>query len=236
MKLLGVYNIAILLATLPAQGFGTITTQIIFPLFSRVYNEGSDLAAAYRRYRWPLLVLGGWATAGLVGGGPTVVRLFYDNRYEDAGWMLQMMAIGSWFGVLLENTNSPALLARGLARWTAAGSAGKLVGLVVLLPIGYAVAGFPGAVAGAAGAEFVRYAISALAVRRQGMLGLDQDGLLTLTTAGASLGGWLAATVVRQRGWPVAVEAVAVFLAVSLAWLPLAFPLVAHRRSKRSLD
>ena len=125
MKLLGVYNIAIILATLPAQGLGNITTKIIFPLFSRVYNEGSDLAAAYRSGRWPLLVLGGWATAGLVGGGPTVVRLFYDNRYEEAGWMLQIVAMGSWFGVLLENTNGAALLARGLARWTAAGSGGK---------------------------------------------------------------------------------------------------------------
>ena len=165
-----------------------------------------------------------------------MVRLLYDNRYEGAGWMLQIVAMGSWFGVFLEITNGIALLARGLARWTAAGSAGKLVGMIVLIPIGYAVAGFPGAVAGSAGAELIRYVISALAARRQGLHGLDQDVLLTLITAGASLVGWLAATVVRQRGWPVAVEAVAVFLAVSLAWLPLALPFVAHRRSKRSLD
>ena len=57
MKLLGVYSIAIILATLPAQGLGTMTAKIVFPLFSRVYNEGGDLAAAYRRIRWPLLVL-----------------------------------------------------------------------------------------------------------------------------------------------------------------------------------
>lgn len=226
---LGVYGIAVMLAQMPAMGVGTLSGRIVFPLFSRVHNEGGNLGAAYRRVRWPLLMLGGWATAGLLAGGPTIVRLMYDDRYIEAGWMLQIVALGTWFGVLLEGTNGAALLARGLARWTAAGSAAKLIGLVVLVPVGHVIAGFPGAVAGAAAAELLRYVVSAYAAHGQRFRALDQDALLTGVVLTSGVLGWLAAGAVRHRRWPEPVEAAVVFIAVTVVWLPLAVRLIAQR-------
>jgi O-antigen/teichoic acid export membrane protein len=226
----GVYNIAVMLAAFPAMGLGTLSARIMFPLFSRLHNEGGDLPAAYRRTRWPLLLICAWATAGLLAGGPTIVRIIYDDRYLAAGWMLQIAVLGSFFGVLLEGTNGSALLARGLARWTAAGSAAKVVGLCVLIPVGFAVAGFPGAVAGAAAAELARYVVSVYAAHDQGFRGLDQDGLLSVVVLGSGLLGYLAARAVQRLGWPELLEAVVVFVVVSVCWLPLALPIIARRR------
>jgi O-antigen/teichoic acid export membrane protein len=229
LERLGVYSVAIMLAALPAQGLGTMARKVLFPLWSRVHDEGGDLGASYRRARWPLLVLGGWITAGLVAGGPTVVRLLYDDRYREAGWMLPVIAVGGWFGVLLENTNGMALLARGLARWTAAGSAAKLVGLYTLIPAGFLLGGLRGALVGIAAAELGRYAVSSFAARSQGLRALDQDGLLTLLLALSSVGGWLVAAAARGHGAPVALEAAAVFVVVSLLWAPLWLPLLRAR-------
>jgi O-antigen/teichoic acid export membrane protein len=233
---LGVYSIAVMLASFPAMGLGTLTGKIVFPLFSRVHNEGGDLPAAYRRVRWPLLMLSGWASAGLIAGGPTIVRLIYDDRYLEAGWMLQIVAVGAWFGVLLEGTNGSALLARGLARWTAAGSGGKLLGLVAFIPLGHALAGFPGAVAGAAAAELLRYLISLYAAQGQRFRALDQDALLTAVVLGSGILGWFAGGAVRQRGFPQLAEAAVVFAAVSAAWLPLGLPFLARRRPCPGID
>ena len=38
-------------------------------------------------------------------GGPAAVRLLYDERYREAGWIVQLLALGSWFAVL-EVTNT----------------------------------------------------------------------------------------------------------------------------------
>jgi hypothetical protein len=146
--------------------------------------------------------------------------------------MLQVVATGVWFGVLLEGTNGAALLAKGLARWTAAGSAGKLIGMLVLIPVGFVASGFPGALVGLAAAEMFRYAISAFAVRRQGLRGLRQDASITAMVGITSSIGWLSARWIRGAGVPVALEATAVFLLVTAGWAPLAAPLLRRGRER----
>jgi O-antigen/teichoic acid export membrane protein len=231
---LGVLAIAMNLASLPSQALQTLMSKIVFPLFSHVHNDAGDFVATFRRIRWKILVLGGWSLSGLLAGGPSAVRLLYDNRYADAGWMLQIVVAGAWFGTLLENSNGVALLARGLARWTAAGCAGKLVGMIIAIPLGYLLGGFPGALAGSAIAELLRYAISSYAIARQKLRSLDQDLILTATVAASSLIGWLAARAARVEGAPRVVEAAVVFVVVSAIWAPLAWPLLRRKRAEVS--
>ena len=60
---------------------GRATHGIIFPVYSRFHQKGSEMLPIYRNARLPLLVIGGWATAGIVAGGPTIIELLYDPRY-----------------------------------------------------------------------------------------------------------------------------------------------------------
>ena len=101
---------------------------------------------------------------------------------------------------MLESTNGAALLARGESHWVAASSTGKLVGMLVLIPVGYALGGFPGAVMGLAASEVLRYAVSAFAVGRAGLRGWPQEQKLTAWVIATSAVGWLSARLGDQGG------------------------------------
>jgi hypothetical protein len=155
----------------------------------------------------------------LIGGGPVAIDLVYDEGYADAGWMVQLAALSAWLGTP-EAANSAAVLARGKPVWLAIGNAGKLAGMCTLIPLGFWLGDFPGALAGYTASELFRYVLSSLAVHRLGLSALPQDGGYSLVVAVASLAGWFAASAVARLGSPVFGQAIAVFVAVSLVWLP----------------
>ncbi len=232
LTMLGVYSVGALIATMPAVAIGRMASSVFFPVYSRVANSGQDLQPVFTRVRRPVLLLSGWMIAGLAGGGTAAVRLLYDQRYDQAGWIVQCLALASWFTVL-EATNGSVLLARGEAHWTAASSAAKLLGMLALIPLGFAAGGFPGAVVGLASAEILRYVVSAVAVKRAGLQGWPQDLRLTgwvLASAGL---GWLAALLAERAGWPPLAGAGLVLVAVTLAWGPLGFAHLAKARARR---
>ena len=69
--------------------------------------------------RLPLLIAGGAIVSGMIAGGPLIVRILYDSRYWEAGWILQFLSVAAWFQIL-ESTNGAALLAMGHTHWKAA--------------------------------------------------------------------------------------------------------------------
>jgi O-antigen/teichoic acid export membrane protein len=235
LAMLGVYSVGSMIATMPATALGRMASSVYFPVYSRVHNSGRDLGSAFASVRRPALVLAGWMIAGLGGGGAAAVNLLYDERYAQAGWILQLLALGSWFTVL-ESTNSAALMARGQAHWVAASNAGKLAGMVVLIPIGFAWGGFPGAVAGLAASDLFKYAVSAVAATRAGLRGWPQDVRLTVWVFASAALGWRVTVSLQASGvsrWSVAL---AVFVAVTLAWVPLGASLLRARRRLARLE
>lgn len=230
LAVLGVYSVGVMIATLPAEALGRMASGVFFPVYSRVRNSGQDLGPVFRRVRRPLLLLAGWMIAGLAGGGTAAVRLLYDDRYDSAGWIVQLLAFASWFTVL-ESTNGAALLARGESHWSAACSAAKLLGMLVLIPVGYGLGGFPGAVTGLAASEIFRYAVSAFAATRAGLKGWPQELKLTAWVLATSGVGWLTVNLAERGGLSQPAVAALVFCSVTLAWAPLALPLLTRSRA-----
>ena len=221
LSMLGVFGVGALIATLPSEVLSRMATGVLFPAFSGIRNAGSDLGAVFARVRRLPLVVAAWMIAGLAGGGRVAVELLYDERYAEAGWIVQVVALGSWFAVL-ESTYGAGLLACGQSKWTAASGAAKLAGMLCLIPLGFSVAGFFGAVVGLALSEIAPYAVSARGASGEGLKAWKQDLALTtwmLITAG--LAG-LTAAFVQPQGWPAAAAAAAVLLLVTLLWTPVA--------------
>jgi O-antigen/teichoic acid export membrane protein len=238
MSMLGVYSIATIWSTFPTQILAHVFQSVLFPMLSRVYNEGGDVGAAYRDMRAPWMIAAGWLTACLLSGGPTLIRFLYDERALAAGPILQVLCVGTWF-LALEMSNGSALLAEGKPKWVAAGSAAKLVGMVVLIPAGLALHGFSGAVAGFAASEIFRYAISVWGAARSRLRGYRQDLAATALIAATTLLGLAARTATRHflhlSDHPRAaalLEGTAICLVVSAAWLII---LQAYRRSRATL-
>jgi O-antigen/teichoic acid export membrane protein len=188
LALLGVYSIATTWVGVSDALATRIFRSVLFPVMSRLNGEKRELSASFLRIRKPWLLMCGCATACLVAGGPTLIRLLYDAKAEDAGWIIQTLAGGSWL-IVLANSNTDALLAIGAPKWIAAGNGAKLVALLILIPIGFWLFGFRGAVAGLAGSEAVRYLVTVIGTRRHKLAGFAQDIRLSVIVVLTSLIG-----------------------------------------------
>ncbi|MCA9537089.1 MAG: oligosaccharide flippase family protein [Myxococcales bacterium] len=242
---LGVYYIGVVIATIPSEALSRLSMQIIFPVYARIRERDGNFRAVFESIRTPLMVLAGWAFAGLIAGGPTAVDLLYDDRYLEAGWAVQILAAGGWV-LVLGNTYGAALLAADLPRGVAAGSFAKVLAMAGFIPLGFylgeaqgAGLGFPGAVLGYAVAEAVRYVVCTAACRELELTGVPNDLRLSVVVAvtgglGALFEAWLRAAEVH-----VVLRAALIALVVTLAWLPLGLPLLrarlALRRERRAL-
>ena len=220
LGMLGVYGIGMMIAQLPQMALGQAALSLLFPIYSRVHNAGGDLASVFRRVRLATLAAGGWMLSGLVAGGSAAVELLYDERYVDAGWIVQVLAIGAWF-YTLETSNGAGLLALGRPKWVAAANGGKLVGMLVLIPLGFAQAGFPGAVCGLALAEVLKYVVSAFGTSRAGLPGRLQDLGTTALLIGAAHLGWIAERAVAAGGGSPLLRSLTVAGVSTLVFLPL---------------
>jgi O-antigen/teichoic acid export membrane protein len=196
LELLGVYGIAAALGSLPSQAVQRLASSVLFPAYSR-RQERDDFKRIFWRGRLPVMLVGAALVSGLAACGPFLVRVLYDARYVQAGPILQYLAAAAWFQTL-EATNGAALLAVGKVRWMAWGNAAKLAGMLLLLPLGFHLGGFPGALLGLVLCDVVKYATSAVGAARCGLSGVGFDTLLSLATAGVAVGsfamGGLAAT------------------------------------------
>jgi O-antigen/teichoic acid export membrane protein len=236
VALLGVYSIALTVSMVPTQAMHSVSSKVMFPLFSRVTAGLTELAEVFRSARRLHMVLSGWALSGFIGGGAVAIALIYDASYADAGWMVQLLALGGWFGTP-ESANTAAVLARGKPGWMVIANSAKLVGLCALIPLGFYLGGFPGALVGYVTSELFRYVFSALAVYRLGLPALWQDAGFSLVLAVASLASWLSARGLEALGCPVFVQALAVFVVVTLVWLRWLMPYlrtVLHKIQGRS--
>lgn len=236
MTMLGVYSIAVMLALAPTQALSTVSNRVLFPLYTRVHHSPEDLPSMFRTARWPLIVLGGWAIAGLIGGGPTIIQLLYDSRYWEAGWMLQILAAGLWFGIVLGGTYGAVVLAVGRSDWTASMSFSKVLGMVAFIPLGYWLGGFPGAVGGLAMSEFVRYCIAVYGAAGLGFDERRKDLAVTIRVAISALAGWSAVAWLKELGIThVVIHAFIVFVVVTAFWTPPFIMLIARVRREKSL-
>jgi O-antigen/teichoic acid export membrane protein len=159
-----------------------------------------------------------------VSGGPALIRFLYDERATAAGPIVQVLSVGAWF-LALEMSNGSALLAQGKPKWVAASSAAKLAGMAVFIPLGYTLGGFAGAIAGFAGSELLRYAVSLWGATRSKLGGHRQDAASVSRAAQWAMGDG------RSGRGPALCEGAAIFVAVTAVW---AVVLRAHRRNSAS--
>lgn len=190
LSLLGVYGIGTMLSRMPSETLGSLGQSVVLPAYSRALDRDGRLNAVYAKMRGRFLVLGGACMGGLILLGPELVTLLYPEAYGDAGWILQYVAVGTWFTILAQS-NGDALIALGKPAWIAACNAVKIAAMTGLLPLGFALHGFPGALAAFAVAEIPKYFVVAAAARRAGLPGWRVEAGLTAILAGSAAVAWL---------------------------------------------
>lgn len=233
---LGTYSIALALAWIPAEITTRISNSVVFPILCRLAQEGRDAPEEVARIRRPVLALGGWMFAGVAGGAPAAVALFYPPDFAPAGWIVPVLGIGLWFGAVLESSNGGILLAKGHPRWNTLASGAKLLAMLALLPVGWSLGRFPGAMAAYVAADVVRYLVVNHACRRLGVGTLRTDLVATTRMLGSAACCGAVAWWTMQQGMHPLVACCAVLIVATVTWLPghaADLALVFRRRSVR---
>ncbi|MGF1537298.1 MAG: oligosaccharide flippase family protein [Elainellaceae cyanobacterium] len=178
-EMLGIYTVAFTLADLPSQVINRLSGQVIFPLVSK---QASQPRAALRKAispkRWPLLVGMALGVAVLFNTGDFIILSLYDENYEQAAWMLPLLAIGIWPMILFSLSNSIAL-AVGQSIYGAVGYNFKLIYMIILVPLCYRAFGLVGAIGAIALNDILPYSVAAYGLYREELSFLKQDILAT---------------------------------------------------------
>ena len=145
-KMLGIYSIALYLATAPKMVFGRVFSSVFYPALSEVARD-SERKLSDTYYRIRIRVDGiTFLVAGLlfISGG-SIIELLYDDRYQEAGWMLSVLSLGL-ISVGPTMLGDQCFLALGHARLISFLNLVQAVALYILLPISFYLYGIYGAI------------------------------------------------------------------------------------------
>jgi O-antigen/teichoic acid export membrane protein len=191
---LGIYSIAAYLAEAMGTVVLRVTHGVLYPMFSRVGREvdrdGIREVFYQSRLRLdPAYMIG---LGAIIVLGPWLVQLLWDDRYADAGWMLQILCVRGVAGCMLAPCDR-CLLALGESRAIFQRSVFRTVTLLGGMPLGWWAAGLPGLLWVATLSEFSGFFALWPRFHRRGLLWLSRELL-----AVAFLGVGLALGVVAQ--------------------------------------
>jgi O-antigen/teichoic acid export membrane protein len=144
---LGIYSIAFTIFSSIVQIPSTIIAEVSFPALSEVARERSvELKRSLYRFHIVTASFSYVCSGLLIISGHTLITSLYDRRYEQAGWMLEVLAVA-----LLTIPFALAqysLLARGLPRIFTIVIAVRVAITIVLIPLGFHLFGLSGAIWG----------------------------------------------------------------------------------------
>lgn len=190
-ELFGVYAIALVLSTAVTTVMRKLQQNVLLPLYSQLSRRDgrSELSRSVTRARLWLLGLTLPPVWLLAIFGQNVVALLYDARYHEAGWMLQVLCVGS-IGAVLCITLQPIILAHGHSRRHLALTACHSVLMLTCMAVGGWAGGVAGVLIGMAAAEFLRYAVLTQFIRRYGVWTPALDAGALLVSAAVIAAGW----------------------------------------------
>jgi len=187
----GIYSIALVLSLVIVTAMDRLNASVLFPLYSQLVrrNDPQGMRLNIGRIRMGLLAIAMplmWTVAVF---GRQIVRMFYDVRYEEAGWMLQLLAVGATITVVTA-TVRPLLLAHGHAKRHLLSTAAGSTMLLFAMSVGGYLGGVVGVLIGAAVGELIQHLILLGIVHRYGVINAKLD-LAVLSLSAVVIGtGW----------------------------------------------
>jgi O-antigen/teichoic acid export membrane protein len=110
---LGVYGVARSLADMVTQFVARASNFVLYPSVAAAGLAPVDLRKRLLRGRRTLLLGAAVGMGTFLAVSQIIVQHLYDARYWEAGWILPVLCVGVWFGILT-STNDSILM--GLAR------------------------------------------------------------------------------------------------------------------------
>jgi O-antigen/teichoic acid export membrane protein len=157
VRFLGIYSIALTLAASAGDVITSIGHRVLFPSYAELVRERPEqLYRTLRKTRLVMIALSWSASLFFIFFGKVLIGFLYDDRYADAGWMLQITCIGLLVNILTP-TYDNALLAKGKTSALAAFLGLQVAVNFVTLILGFHWGGVRGLIIGAASTYWIMY-------------------------------------------------------------------------------
>lgn len=168
MSFVGFFSIAKNLSRLTMEALTKLSSMVLFPIYSRLADrKDNSLHQEMFKMRLALLALSLPPLWVFILWGDNLIALLYDERYHDAGWMLQILAAGATANVVTL-TMYPILLAMGDSFRHMLKTVVRLFFQIVGMIIGGYFWGIPGFIVGLALTDWLSYPFGAYLVNRYG--------------------------------------------------------------------
>ena len=186
----GLYAVAFMLASVLQVMTSTLCFAVAYPAFSEVFRERAhDLPKTIGKFLHVFDALVVFFAGILIVAGPAFVHLLYDARYQQAGWILSLLAIGciGMRSQLVEQVyqavGKPELVT--LANFL------RLVALVGGIWIGYTMGGFTGVVIAIALSQYSAWPLAIVFLLRRKYFTWRGNLLFVPALLAGMLMGWL---------------------------------------------
>ena len=189
---LGMFSIAVIWSRMVLQLVLKINDQVMMPLISEAYRgDKASIRGKIQRGRIPLLLVTLPATWIMVICGQFVIELLYDPRYYSAGWMLQILAIGTVGSVIIA-TAGTALLSFGDSFSFMLFQVARAILLVICMAIGGYYFNTLGLIAGVALSKIIAYPFLAVSLNKHRVwLPALDFGAFIISIVVISIGLWV---------------------------------------------
>ncbi|MGB3515862.1 MAG: oligosaccharide flippase family protein [Elainellaceae cyanobacterium] len=162
VRFLGVYTIAVTLARFPRQAISQVIDRVLFPSYAELIRDRPErVYTNLRKSRLTLIGIGWGISLTFILFGPAIINTLYDERYADAGWIIQIISLGSLIGVV-GGTYDGILMAKGKTFLVSFLLVVQISVQLAAMVIGYQLNGQPGVVWGLASVTWFAYPVKAI--------------------------------------------------------------------------
>lgn len=166
VRFLGVYTIALMLSRSVSELINQTASRVLFPSYAELLRERPErLDSTLRKTRLLMIAVSWGASLVLIIFGKDLIGFLYDDRYADAGWMLQIFAITALVAVLGQTYDS-VLLAKGKTLFIAALLAIQISVQVTAMFLGAHWGGEHGLIVGLMCISWIMYPFQAICFAR----------------------------------------------------------------------
>jgi O-antigen/teichoic acid export membrane protein len=175
---LGVYSIASLIVSAVDQLLSKPVNEVAFPAMSEV-SRSNPQRLSHTIYKFHLYISGAaYFLCGLLAvSAPSLIHVLYDTRYQEAGWMLQVLSVA--LIAIPSRLHAASFLARGKSKMQFALAANNIVMAWIAIPVGFWLGGAAGAIWGYVGSQLFSTPLILALAARQRTLDLKREFICT---------------------------------------------------------
>lgn len=195
---LGTFSIAVALSKLLDQVVSRLNWSVLVPAYSELHQTSKDSDGARRKrlkIKLAMFALSAPIILAFCVFGRDIIGIMYDPRYQNAGWILEILGVGALFFAVGAPIRTLPMAFGDSYRymWQQFYTVATLISSML---IGAHFGGFVGLIVGIAAAQAIEYFVARWSVSKYGIGNYGPDIIFAAVMSGLIVLAW------SIRGWP----------------------------------